>query len=125
MPLLLRRDCKLGVGVFFSLQDVLHGIVYDGKGVDLHEQILTILVGMHNQGEPQIIVVDPLMISLLKYHPSGFVKGHVGDQHSWKAETTFVSFPYLKHVGLWCSLCICWDITMSNTSSVIASSKVG
>src|SRR5579859_6313527 len=51
---------------------------------------------MHNQGEPWIIVVDPLMISLLKYNPGGFVKRRVRDQHSRKAETTFLSFSIFK-----------------------------
>jgi len=89
-------DCKLGVGVFFGLRDVLHGVVHDGERADLREQILTIVVGMYDQGEPQIMVVDPLMISLLKYDPGGFVKGHVRDQRSREAEATFLSFSVFK-----------------------------
>jgi len=45
-------DCKLGVGVFFGLRDVLHGVVYNGEGVDLRKQILAIVIGTHNEGEP-------------------------------------------------------------------------
>src|ERR1700694_262134 len=59
------RNCKFGVRVFLGLRYVLHCVVYDSEGMDLGKEILAIMVRAHNEREPWIVVVAPLMICLL------------------------------------------------------------
>jgi hypothetical protein len=86
--------------VFLSLGDILHRVVYNGKGVDLSKQVLTVVVGTHNQGKPWVVIVDPFVISSLKYYPSHFVKYGLRNQHSWEAESTISSFSIFETCGI-------------------------
>src|SRR5205814_8073361 len=81
-------DGEFGVCILFCLRNIFHCIIDDGESVDLGEQVLTVVIRSHGKREPRVVIIQPLVVSLLKYDPRRFVKNCMWNELSWKSEST-------------------------------------
>ena len=93
-------DGEFGVCILFCFRDIFHCIIDDCESVDLSEQVLTIVVRSHGKREPRVVIVQPLVVSLLKYDPRRFVKTCMWNKLSWKAESTLRPRAILETCGI-------------------------